>query len=152
MNIFLHRVQGLCGEDSLAITFSREGDRNKLLIESSLGDLLLFVATKGKPTLKHLRGRLLGVAEIGREAKKSKELLKREELEETRNLDSDGNFRWPFAIPIIRVWTFENPPLAKDVLQNTYPSYGTHMLSERDTEAVMKLIMAEFDIGGTSPK
>ena len=149
MKIFIVSCYSFCSKDYPAHAFLNEGTRDKLLMKSSPGDLLLLAATTGTRTEKGLRGRLLGVGEIGREAKKAEELISKETLKHPRNINSAGNFRWPFAVQIIKAWRFKNQPLTNNTLEDR-SKYSTlnaaPQLSKRDQAIIMAIWENESEI------
>lgn len=145
MNIFITRVWGFDPENWPVIPFIKDGHRDKLLRESSPGDLIVFVATKGDPTLEELRGRLLGMAEIGREAVDTLDVIG-DGPHEPWAYNEKGQFRWPKAIPMLKAWRFKPQPMLLDVIDRQLPRSATSqgvLLSANDADAVRNLKKTE---------
>ncbi|MEZ5690473.1 MAG: hypothetical protein R3D71_02270 [Rickettsiales bacterium] len=141
MKIFATRTWGFRPETYPVISFVREGDRDKLLKESEIGDVILIVGTQGEPTEENERGRLLGIAQIGRIAVDTLTVLDESEIR-PHDYDAHGNYRWPKALAMTRAWYFPSKPLLKDVLAQQLPYNATTqavLLNEDDTSAIMAL-------------
>ena len=142
MDFFFKRVWGFTPDTWPAISFPLKGPRDRLLKEWSPGDRVLLAATTGKPTDKHERGRLLGMAEIGQEAKETAELVDIVKKEQWRHspFDVNGNFRFPFSVSIVKAWHFRNPPITKDILKDYYSRNGIHKLEGQDKARFMAFL------------
>lgn len=141
MTLFITRVWGFQPEHWPVITFGLEGNRDRLLKESTPGDRIVFVGTLREPTLEHLRGRLLGMAEIGRIPVDTLDIVSAEHLDQ-HDYDDAGRFRWPKAIPMVRAWRFTPEPKLLDVLEEQLPYHATSQavaLAEKDAKAVLEL-------------
>ena len=130
------------------ITFSRKGDRNALLNKARAGDVIVFVATKKKPTSNEDQGRILGVAEIGDEAVRTEEVV--DVSNSPRENFKNGKFRWPEAVPMLKAWRISPAPLANDILENKNLPLEARtravLLSEADQKAIEKLNWIEVDL------
>lgn len=152
MKIFITRVWGFDPERWPVITFGLEGNRDKLLRESSPGDRIVFVGTLREPTPDSMRGRLLGMAEIGRIAVDTLDVIG-DDVRGPHDYDEAGQFRWPKAILMVRAWRFAPQPLLLDVLTEQLPYHATPqavLLSHEDADAVRGLPFVEATIP-TSP-
>ena len=141
MRIFITRVWGFDPERWPVITFSLEGNRDRLLKESSPGDRIAFVGTLREPTPEPMRGKLLGMAEIGRIPVDTVDVIG-DDVRSSHDYDEEGQFRWPKAIPMVRAWRFTPPPMLLDVLEEQLPYHATSQavaLSRVDADAVLKL-------------
>ncbi|MEZ5748249.1 MAG: GIY-YIG nuclease family protein [Paracoccaceae bacterium] len=141
MKLFITRVWGFDPERWPVITFSLEGNRDRLLKESSPGDGIAFVGTLREPTPEPTRGKLLGMAEIGRIPVDTIDVIG-DDVRGSHDYDEEGQFRWPKAIPMVRAWRFTPPPMLLDVLEEQLPYHATSQavaLSRVDAEAVLKL-------------
>ena len=67
MKLFATRVWGFDPHNWPVVTFGLDGHRDSLLRKSSAGDAIVFVATQGEPTPEKDQGRLLGIAQFGRD-------------------------------------------------------------------------------------
>jgi hypothetical protein len=94
MKVFATRVWGFDPGVWPVITFGLEGNRDWLLQNSSSGDRIVFVGTQGAPTSESERGRLLGMAEIGRRAVDTLDVI-RADIRNPEDYDEQGNFKWP---------------------------------------------------------
>ena len=160
MDLFFYRVWGFDPEVYPAILFSDGRLRDRLLEKSNIGDRLILAATTAKPTAKHERGRLLGMVEMGREAKYTEEILNTR-LDKTEIPISSpifpvaknwfargygGNFRFPFAIPIIKAWRFKDQPFTKATLSKIYSYKGVIKILEHDKEIILNLDAEKIEI------
>ena len=148
MKVFATRVWGFDPANWPVINFGLAGNRSKLLNESAAGDRIVFVATQSPPTAESDRGRLLGMAEIGREPVDTLDVL-RPDVPRPEDYDDAGRFRWPKGLLMIRAWAFDPSPLLRDVLAAQLPYNATPqavMLSERDAAAVLSLTRKEIAI------
>lgn len=141
MKVFATRVWGFDPQQWPVITFGLEGNRDKLLNDSAPGDRIVFVGTQGEPTAEHHRGRLLGMAEIGRLAVDTLDVIG-SRIRRAEDYDESGRFRWPKAILMVRAWAFEPQPVLREVLSAQLPYNATPQaveLSTADADAVLKL-------------
>lgn len=148
MKVFITRVWGFDPERWPVITFGLEGNRDNLLQDSSPGDRIVFVGTLREPTPEPLRGRLLGMAEIGRIAVDTLDVIG-EDVRGPQDYDEAGHFRWPKAILMVRAWRFGPQPMLLDVLAEQLPYHATSqavLLDGRDADAVMSLNAEEVEI------
>lgn len=130
------------------VAFSQEGSRNTLLRESRPGDLVLFIGTQTKETPPDDRGRLLGLAEFGRNEIESVEVLDVKALR-PNDFDEDGQLRWPKALPMVRAWRLHNRPRVREVLQRQLPQSArvrAVLLDAIDRAAVLSLPREEEPI------
>ncbi len=141
MRIFIIRASGFNPEYWPAIAFRLESDRDKLLKESSPGDRIAFVGTLRKPTPASMRGRLLGMAEIGRIPVDYADIVG-EPVSDATDYYISGQHHGQKAIPMVRAWSFTRPPMLLDVLEQQLPYHATSQavaLSQSDAVAVLKL-------------
>lgn len=147
MKLFISRFFGFRPEIVPAITFSSATYRDKLLAESAPGDRILFVATKTDDTIEEERGRLLGIAEIGRRAVDTESFVTVRPL--PPEMMKGGRIRYPSAIPMTRAWRFVDKPLLTDVFERQLPrsaTQGAIPVKERDQHAVMALQTVEVEL------
>lgn len=148
MKIFATRTYGFYPEKYPVLGFGLEGNRDKLLQQSQPGDLILIVGTQTDPTKESDKGRLLGIAEFGRQAVDTLAIID-PSLVNKEDLDSDGHYRWPKALAYIRAWRFPSKPLLKDVLSKQLP-YNANtqaiLLSEEDALAISRIECVEVII------
>jgi len=146
MKVFAKRFWGFDPASWPIIAFGREANRDALIRESRPGDLIVFIGTQNHPTLPEDRGRLLGLAEIGRIAVDSLDVLDPAAIRNEEDYDDQGRFKWPKALPILRAWRFDARPLVLEVLKQQL-SYGATVravpLDEDDTKAVLSLAKTE---------
>ena len=141
MRLFITRVWGFDPERCPVISFGLEGNRDRLLTESSPGDRIVFVGTLREPTPEPMRGRLLGMAGIGRIPVDTVDIID-DDVRGPHDYDEAGKFRWPKAIPMVRAWRFTPPPMLLDVLEEQLPYHTTPQavaLSQVDANAVLEL-------------
>lgn len=153
MRIFATRVWGFDPVSWPVITFGLEGNRGRLLKESEVGDCILFVGTQGEPTDEEERGRLLGIARIGRIPVETLSVLDPSAVS-PHDYDEHGRFRWPKALAMTQAWAFRTKPYLKDVLAAQLPYNATTQavpLDERDATAVMELEAEEIMIPSSEP-
>ena len=154
MTMFAKWFYGFSPERIPIITFSHKGSRDSLLRNSEPGDLIAFVATKGDETAEEDRGRVLGAAEIGRKE------VRTEEVVDTSTFPArdfiDDKFRWPEAIPMLRAWRFDPPPLANEVFgKGNLPHHAqVHAvrLSDTDEAAIRSLNWKEVELAPTKER
>lgn len=146
--IFASRFWGFSPEVHPAVTFGKDGDRDRLLRFSGPDDLMLFVGTKGFPTEPSEQGRLLGMAQFGRIPVEALAILDRETLPD--HAFKNGRYKWPKALAMTRAWRFDDPrPNLVDVLQAQLPMYATVGVIELDavdSAAVLTLPMTEVKV------
>lgn len=148
MQIFATRVWSFDPTSWPVITFGLEGNRDKLLKDSRPGDRIVFIGTQGEPTEEAMRGKLLGMAEIGRRAVKTLDVIS-PERRNPRDFDEQGKFKQPSGILMIKAWRFEPQPRLLDVLAAQLPYHATPqavLLSSDDSSAVLRLKIIEVDL------
>lgn len=147
MQLFISRFWGFRPETIPLITFSQAAYRDRLLKEANPHDRIVFVATKGEPTLPEEQGRLLGMAEIGVRAVKTLDVIKREDIRaDSWNGDQP---KFPEAIPMLRAWRFTDKPMLTDVLDEQLTYFATVAavkLDETDTSRILALPCDEVEI------
>lgn len=144
MQIFATRVWGFDPKGWPIICFHREGDRDALVRSSRPGDRIVFVGTKTEETEPEDRGRLLGIAEIGRTAVDSDDVIDLSTVNSIA-LDDNGRIRWPKALPMLRAWRFIEPPPVTEVLRHQlgYEATSRAVLLSHDDAAAILLIPSE---------
>ncbi len=153
VNVFATRVWGFDPTTWPVITFGLAGNRDKLLKESQVGDLLVFVGTQNEPTPEAMRGKLLGMAEIGRHPVDTLDVLP-EASKNPNDYDEYRRFKWPKGILMIKAWRFEPQPLLLNVLasQLTYQATPQAVLLDAlDTDAVLNLKAIEVELPNSEP-
>jgi hypothetical protein len=141
MQLFIKRFWGFDPVTVPLVMFSSATYRDKLIRQSRAGDRMVFVATKGEPTLPEEQGRLLGMAEFGRRAVDTLDVVGPEALAPE---DWEGNrLRLPKSIPIVRAWLFSEPrPMLLDVLARQLPMSaisGAVLLENSEAAKVLAL-------------
>ncbi len=138
VQVFAKRFWGFNPDIWPIVSFSKSGNRHRPLRQSRPGDLVLFIGTEGEETEPQDRGRLLGLAEFGRNELESAEGLDVPALRRNA-FDEHGRLRWPKALPMVRAWRIVNRPRVTDVLQRqlTYPATVRALLL--DAAAVLAL-------------
>jgi hypothetical protein len=148
MQLFAKRFWGFNPTLWPIISFHLEGNRDALVRASQPGDQIVFIGTQTEETEPNERGRLLGIAEIGRTAIDSADVLDLATLKQNA-FDEHGRLRWPKALPMVRAWRFRHPPLVTEVLQAQLP-YGATVravvLDSVDAAAVLALPAEEVSV------
>lgn len=149
MQVFAKRVWGFSPDQWPVITFHLEGNRDDLVAKSQPGDLVLFVGTETDETEPANQGRLLGLAEIGRNF--PVDTLEAVDPTSLRPeyYDDRKQLRWPKALAMLRAWKFKDRPFLVDVLGEQLSYEATVravLLDERDTRAVLALEKAEVPV------
>jgi len=147
LKLFISRFFGFRPEIVPAITFSSATYRDNLLADSQPGDRIVFVATKTEETQEDERGRLLGMAEIGRRAVDTRSFVVVWPLP-PEMMDGD-RIRYPSAIPMTRAWRFIDKPLLTDVFERQLPrsaTQGAIAVKEADQRAALALSTVEVDL------
>lgn len=145
MKLFIKRFWGFDPETTPVVMFSSDTYKDKLLKESSPGDRIAFVATKNENTMDEgERGRILGMAEIGRIAVDTLSAIDRATLSD--RLFENGKMRFPKAIPMTRAWRFDDPPDLVELLDRQLPMSairGSVLLDEEEAELLLALPHSE---------
>ncbi|MGE6761173.1 GIY-YIG nuclease family protein [Corallococcus interemptor] len=142
MKIFATRVWGLDPWNWPVVVFGREGDLYSLLERSASGDRIVFAATLDQERVEpQNRGRLLGMAEFGRQIVRTEKLVQREHIS-PHDLDETGRVRWPYALPMTRAWRFPDLPGTVDTLGHQLPYNATSqavLLNDAEATAIRRL-------------
>lgn len=151
IQIFATRVWGFDPLIWPVITFNLEGYRDKILNESKVGDLIIFVGTKTDRTKEEDRGKILGVAQIGRIPVDTLSVLDKSIITPDY-YDANNNFRWPKAIMMTRAWSFPEKPVLTEILSSQLPYNATAsavLLNLEDAEVIKQLQANEIDLPDT---
>lgn len=139
MDLFISRFWGFRPETIPLITFGQSVYRDKLLKDANPKDRIVYVATKGKPTIQEEQGRLLGMAEIGMRAVNTLDVVSPEVLP-AHNWEN-GKLKFSSAIPMLRAWRFTDKPLLMDVLDKQL-SYNATVAAILLNEEIAARILA----------
>jgi hypothetical protein len=142
VKLFATKVWGSALDGRVPIaTFGSSGHVNRLLRLASHGDRLVMVGTKTEHTGQENRGRILSMCEFGFQPLRSLDYLKKEELD-PRDFDEKGNFKFPFGVPMVRAWAFDEKPLLSDVIKQKLTMLSTPGAEEIITESDIRAILA----------
>jgi len=111
-------------------------------------DRIVFIGTKTEPTKEKDQGKLLGFAEFVRSPINTRDVVDPATWS-AHDFDERGRFRWPYALPIQRAWSFIDKPLLTKVLERQLPRQADTraiLLSERDQAAVRALRKEQIDV------
>lgn len=153
-NVFIKRYWGFHPEVWPFIAFGKQSSRDHLAEKSKPGDLIVFVGTQGKETRRpEDRGRIMGMATFGQKRINTPEKLLQEinpsfSRSDTRAFDKHGNFKWPYALPMLRAWRFTNPPLLKDIMAQLPPAarHSAVLLPNEDKDKILSLSSIEVEL------
>jgi len=147
--VFAKRFWGFDPARWPVISFGLEGNRDALISASQPGDLIAFIGTQSDPTMPEERGLFLGLAEIGRWPVDTLDVLDPAVLDE-RSYSTDGSFKWPKSLPMLRAWRFDNPrPRVTAILKQQLSYEATTRavrLDPEDQAAVLSLPRTEVDL------
>lgn len=138
------------------VAFTYEGSRSSLIDQARPGDLVAVVGTMSEPTAANDRGRFLGLIEFLRTPMQAEDLL----LLDHQNLpphllDEAGQFKWPYAVPGVRAWRFEEPPLIRDAIGRQLTmaaTTGVDPLSEKEAEQLLSFPTIEVELPPSRPQ
>lgn len=148
IQVFAKRFWGFDPSRWPIISFRLDGNRDALVRASRPGDLMVFIGTETEETEPPDRGRLLGLAEIGRTEIEAADVLDLSTLRPSA-FDDAGQIRWPKALPMLRAWRFVDPPRVTDVLRAQLPYQATVravLLEPVDAAAVLALPRQEVPV------
>ncbi|NTX67770.1 GIY-YIG nuclease family protein [Myxococcus sp. CA051A] len=149
MKLFATRVWGFDPWNWPVVVFGRKGDLNSLLKRSLPGDRIIFAATLDQERVEaQNRGRLLGMAEFGRQIARTEKLVRRDHMS-LNDLDETGQVRWPFALPMTNAWRFPDLPNTVEALGHQLPYNATSqavLLDDRASRAVGQLRTEPVDL------
>lgn len=148
VQIFAKRFWGFDPQYWPIISFGLEANRDALIRASRPGDLIAFIGTQTEPTAPEEQGRLLGLAEIGRLPIDSLDVLDAATLP-PETYKSDGKFKWPKSLPMLRAWRFSSPPRVTEVLHQQLSYEATVravLLDPEDEAALLALPREEVDV------
>ncbi|NOI28193.1 GIY-YIG nuclease family protein [Vibrio coralliilyticus] len=120
--VFLTKTWGFDPEFYPALGFSNESARTKFLRESSAGDWVVIVGTKGVETAPQHQGKLLGIIQVGTDEIDVEEILKETGKEiPAEHYTENGEYRWRYGLPMLTAKKFSHLPDLKDVVGNYLP-------------------------------
>lgn len=155
MRLFIKKFYGFSPSTIPVITFSQIGSRNSLLNRAQHGDRIVFVAVKSDEHVhKEERGKILGMAEIGREKVRTLDMISDPSIINKKYFLPNGDFMWPEGIPMLRAWKFTPPVNRLDILNKAaIDSQATRqnaiLLSEEDQEKILSLPSEEVKLPPT---
>lgn len=115
--LFLTKVWGFDPEIYPALGFNSDGARRNFLRASSPGDWVVFAGTLGPETNADDQGRLLGRVQLGPEEIDVEDTLRSVGYDIPKNqYNANGEYKWPFGLPIISALRFPDKPRLVDVL------------------------------------
>ncbi len=153
MQVFIKRFWGFDPVYWPVVSFSLHGSLTSLIERSTPGDLMAFVGTLNEETDPKERGKLLGLAEFGRNFVSSREALPPESFAKAPRRPN-GDMKWPFSLLITRAWRFtDNPlPVLTEVLGGQLTMAATSnavLLGPDDQDAILALPREEIDVAQT---
>lgn len=122
--VFLTKVWGYEPENYPFLGFSEDGRRSSYMLEAAHGDWLIVTGTKQDPTVEEEQGRLLGLVQLGLDPLDSLEILKEigSPIEDNQ-YNSNGSYKWPYALPFLKAYKFADKPDCKDIFGEYLPGY-----------------------------
>lgn len=144
MRVFARRFPAFTRVEQVAVAFAREASRATLLSASDVGGMLVVAELAHEPTAPEDRGRLIGLVEFAPIPVALTELVDVEDMP-TTHLADDGAPAWPFALPVLSAWTFDQPRMrVSDAFREP--------LSVEPVERVVELGEREADLVRVLPK
>jgi len=102
--------------------FSTLGAMTTYLHESETEDWVLIVGTTNDATDEHERGKLLGKVRLGQHVVDTEAILNQIGTEiEPKEYDLEGRYKWPYGLPMLEAYKFDDTPLAKDIFGSGLP-------------------------------
>lgn len=145
MTVYLTKVWGF-GKPCGPLQFSMDGWRNRARAELKAGDLVILVGTKGEPTDKDDRGRVLGMMEPTTEIVLSMDFdLPPRDV----NFNSEGKYRWPFGLLNRRAWKIPARPLLEEITTRPFAmdaASGIVPLTDEEAAKAMLLDRKEVEL------
>lgn len=135
---------GFAPERYPVVGFNTRGARDKFLAEAKPGDFLVMAGTRTAPTPEDQRGKLLGICRMGRREVDVLAILQEVGFETKPEDYKDGEYRWPYGLPILEAWRFA-PFADLTVLDGTYlkgthwAAYALNIEEKLDIDAVDRL-------------
>jgi hypothetical protein len=115
VQIFASGFYGFDLDRWAAFSFSRESTRDRLLRTMRPGDYALhFIPGNATKADIGIRGRLMALLRLDLRAVRTADWVD-PEWESRADID-----RWPYALPILEVLTFESPPRIRDIIPRFY--------------------------------
>lgn len=147
MKLFATRVWGYDPTLFAIASFGSEGLCNHLLKKSDPGDILVFVGTKGHPTLPHEQGKILGYIEFGRDVVNTLDVSYRDAYP-PEAFEKNGALKWPRALVATRAWRVNVDPLPDlvETIGRQFTRDATTMavdLSEEEASQILALPVVE---------
>jgi len=109
MTVYMKKVYGF-SEPGNPLKFSSEKLREDAIAKLERGDTVILVGTKGKPTRKEDRGRILGMVEP---TKKTVDATKFPHDKDLYN--ENGEYPWPYGLSLRQAWKFPANPCLSEV-------------------------------------
>ena len=98
--VFRTKAWGFSPETHPTFGFSLEGARSEFLREAAPGDFIVVAGTKDEPTRPEEQGRILGIVKVGHEKVDADSILKALGTPlDPVELNDDGSYKWPWAMP-----------------------------------------------------
>ena len=154
--IWIRAFWGFTPWDWGHIGWTREADRDKVMSEAALGDLVVIYGADAAETEAHDRRQALGVLQIDpipiRDADKTSEAALRAKR------DRGWADRWTHALPVRRAWRIERRVELRHLAKETYTRDRARTIASRgarltdaEARAILQLPVTEVAVFGEPP-
>lgn len=115
--LFLTKTWGFGPETHPVLGFSTEAGRTNFIAHGGPSDWVVIAGTRGAPTALEEQGRLLGMCRLGRQLLNATSVLEAIGTHiSDQERDEHGDYRWPWALPMIEARRFDPQPDTKELL------------------------------------
>ncbi len=123
-NYFLTAKWGLDPEKYPVLGFRTLGAMTTYMKESETDDWVLIIGTNSDETDEHQRGRLLGKVRLGQQIVDTEAILNQIKTHiKPSHRDLEGRYMWPYGLPMLEVYMFNDAPLTKEIFGTGFPGF-----------------------------
>lgn len=127
---FIKKTWGFDSLNHPILGFETDKGRGRFLSESKNDDWVLIAGTGNDYTPECQRKRLLAKVRLGRNTVDSEQvLLQVGKIIAPEERDSDGNYKWPHALPLTEAHVFDGSPLLVDVFGHNLTRHNWNYVS-----------------------
>ena len=155
--VWITSFWGFSPESEGYLGFTRDGDREWLLRQLELGDLVMIYATASNSTAEDERGKILGFLEV--EPRRIRDTDRMSPDSRRWKVEAKVADRWTHALPVARAWRAIDMPSARTIAQETLrPGANYQLIASRgalltptESEAALGIRVRPVPVWGGIP-
>jgi len=155
MQLYAKWFWGFSPETGPYVGFSDPGSRDRLIQTLSHDDRLVYIAASRGEVLEQERGMVLGMVEVEKTPINSVDAISNIDFLPKEHF-SNGEYKWPFGVPVKRAWRFKPIFGWKDVMTESWMRNRSAAiknavkLTADEQNAILERDVEEINLGHTS--